>query len=180
MSDEIQAPAPRRTGRPRKYAPGEEPKRIGPHSRKRVAELEAERARLAAEVDALKKGQASAVKAAAAAAREPERSEPPLSLVTLGPPPDDMMAAQSWAYRAVVLTLQEAMLDTGISAKERRKQIIQISGNLSKLMPDARRWETEKLIREDRAEIERKERAKRGAKLEPLPPRPRPAGATRP
>lgn len=183
MSDEVQEeatqPAAKKgRGRPRKHEPGAAPKKPGPRSRKKMADLEAERARLAAEIEALKKGQAAAIKAAAAP-KEPERSAPPLSLVNLGAPPSDMMEAQSWAYRAVVLTMHEAMVDTGISARERRKQIIQISGNLSKLMPDARRWETEKLIREDRAEIERKERAKRGAKLEPLPPRPRPAGAPR-
>lgn len=158
MTDEA-APPPAPPAPKKKRKPG-------PHSRAKLRELKAEIAAREAEIARLKN--------APVAAPPPPAKEPPLeSVVQLGAPPADPMEAQAWAYRAVLFTMHGAMTDDKLSERDRRKIVVQLGGTLTKLMPDARRWETERLIREDRAAIERKAKAS-GAKLEPRPPKRKP------
>jgi hypothetical protein len=94
---------------------------------------------------------------------------PPAALVELGLPPADPLAAQEWLYRANILSAHDAMNDSTISAKERRRELRTISASASRLMPDARRWQAEQLILSNQKELEAKAKSKRGAKLEPAP-----------
>lgn len=86
----------------------------------------------------------------------------------LGEVPEDPMAAQHWLFRANVLSAQDALRDDSISAAARRKELRTISMSSSHLMPDARRWESEQLIKKYREELEGPARAKQGATLQEL------------
>lgn len=98
-------------------------------------------------------------------------SAPPAELAALGAPPDDALAAQAWAHRAVILTMYDAARDTQLPPRERRKELRVLAASAAKLMPNARRWEAEQLIKSDRADLEQRESTKHGARLEPRPAR---------
>lgn len=83
----------------------------------------------------------------------------------LGPVPEDPLAAQYWLYRANVMSAHGALKDNTISEATRRKELRTISASASRLMPDARRWEAEQIVKKHRAELEAKATAKTGAKL---------------
>lgn len=121
--------------------------------------------------DAISEGKPMAE--AAALVKPVEKAAPPPDrLVSLGePPPNDSLGANKWAHDAVIWALHDVMNDPNISSALRRKEIRVLAASAAKLIPHARLWEAEQLIREDRRQLEQKERAKRGAKLEPRPPR---------
>lgn len=111
-----------------------------------------------------------------------ERASPvPEWVATLGPVPEDPLAAQYWLYRANVMSAHGALKDDTISEATRRKELRTISASASRLMPDARRWEAEQLVKKHRAELEAKATAKAGAKLVDVdddPPDPAPPAST--
>lgn len=98
-------------------------------------------------------------------------SAPPQELQNLGMPPDDPLASQTWMYQALVLSAYDVVRDPKISPRERRKELRTISASAAKLFPRARMHQAEQLIMSDRAELERKSRERRGAKLERRPSR---------
>lgn len=104
---------------------------------------------------------------------------PPPRIVALGMPPADPLAANAWAHDAVIWALHDVMNDTQISSQNRRKEIRTLAASAAKLIPHARLWEAEQLVRAHRARLEEKESKKRGAKLEPRPPRPTAASGAR-
>lgn len=96
-------------------------------------------------------------------------SKPPETLVDLGPPPEDALAAQAWLHRAMVLSAADAMLDTEISAATRRRELRTIAIAADKLVPNRDLWEARELIKRDREALEQRARARTGAKLEGAP-----------
>lgn len=98
-------------------------------------------------------------------------SQPPLALREFKTPPSDPLQANAELHRMLVLSAYDAATDETITARERRKEIRTITAAAAKLMPDARRWEAEQLIKADRRELEQRSADKRGAKLVPLPKR---------
>lgn len=94
---------------------------------------------------------------------------PPAALADFKTPPTDPLEANAELHRMLVISAYDAATDEGISPRERRKEIRTITASAAKLMPDARRWQAEQLIKEDRRELEKKASEKRGAKLEPRP-----------
>lgn len=151
-------------GRPRKHPPGT--KRIGPKARAKVKQLRAE-------ADRITKGLPTP-----AAPAQPPPSEPPLTLVTLGPPPGDALGAQNWAHRATILTMHHTMNDSTISERERRKEIRTLATAAAKLMPTSRVWEAEQAIKKFQAEIDKKQSEKGEPEAVPMPP-PRRSNAPR-
>lgn len=94
---------------------------------------------------------------------------PPQSIVDLGAPPDDPLAAQAWLHKVLIASAADAAIDPDISAKERRKELRTISAAAAKLVPHSRLFEAEQMIKRDRAMLEAKTRTKQGAKLRPIP-----------
>ena len=95
-------------------------------------------------------------------------SAPPATLAEFTNAPTDPLEAQAQLHRMLVLTAYDAATDVNISPRERRKELRTITSAAAKLLPDARRWEAEQLIKADRAAIEQRASEKRGAKLERL------------
>lgn len=100
---------------------------------------------------------------------EPPPAPPPQSLIDLGDPPTDPLAAQEWLHRAMILSAADAAVDHKISARERRKELRTISTAAAKLLPHARLYQAEQLIKRDRLELETRQRARSGAQLERRP-----------
>lgn len=96
-------------------------------------------------------------------------SSPPPELTALGSPPDDPLEAQAWLHRVMVLSAFDAARDTRISDRERRRELRTISSSAAKLLPHAKLWEAVKLIKADRAELDAKQRGRRGAAVVALP-----------
>lgn len=97
---------------------------------------------------------------------------PPESMVSLGPPPRNAMAAAKWAYELLMLQAHETMLDPDLTQSSRRKEVRVILASAAKHMTDAMRYDTMRMIEEDRAVLEKRKRGKAAAKLVA-----RPAGA---
>jgi hypothetical protein len=91
----------------------------------------------------------------------------PATLVQLGAPPDDTLEAEKYLLRANMINAHEVINDPTLSPKDRWRWIQTISETVHKLVPKARIYEAEQVIKSDRADIER--RKPRGAKLEPAP-----------
>jgi len=96
-------------------------------------------------------------------------SSPPPELTALGSPPDDPLEAQAWLHRVMILSAFDAARDTRISDRERRRELRTISSSAAKLLPHAKLWEAVKLIKADRAELDAKQRGRRGAAVVALP-----------
>lgn len=96
-------------------------------------------------------------------------SPPPAALVQLGDPPKDPLAAQEWLHRAMILSAHDAMIDENISPATRRKELRTISAAAAKLLPHARLYQAEQLIKSDRDELERRRVQRAGATLERRP-----------
>jgi hypothetical protein len=96
-------------------------------------------------------------------------SAPPPGLIELGDPPSDSLAAQAWLHRAMIVSAHDAMNDSTISASTRRRELRTIATAAEKLMPDARRYEAEQLIKRDAAEIESRRKARARAAAERRP-----------
>lgn len=79
-------------------------------------------------------------------------------------------------HKMLIASLHDAAVDPSISSTVRRKEMRTISAAAAKLMPRARLWEAEQLIKRDRKELEEL-KTRRGAKLEARPPRPPATGA---
>lgn len=94
---------------------------------------------------------------------------PPKSIVDLGSPPEDPLAAQAWLHKVLIASAADAAIDPDISAKERRRELRTISAAAAKLVPDVRRYEAEQTVLRARKSLEAKVRAKQGAKLRPIP-----------
>lgn len=101
----------------------------------------------------------------AAEAPPPDRAS--AELVALGEPPADPLAAQAWLHRAMVKATRDAILDPNLSAADRRKELRAFAKVAATLLPDARRFEAEELIKAKLMPAEMK-RA-RGPELEPIP-----------
>jgi hypothetical protein len=99
-----------------------------------------------------------------------EPSEPPPTMVALGPPPLSERESQRWGHRLLMLQVHDTMLDNTISRATRRKEVRTILAAASRLYPDAARAEVASIIDEDRAQLAARQRAKAKAKLEPRPP----------
>lgn len=99
-----------------------------------------------------------------------EQRPAPQTLVQLGAPPDDTLEAEKYLLRANMINAHEVINDEKLSPKERWRWIQTISETVHKLVPKARIYEAEQVIKADRADIER--RKARGAKLEPAPAAP--------
>lgn len=97
----------------------------------------------------------------------------PESMRNLGPPPDDAMAQASWARKLLMLQAWETTLDSKLSQSLRRKEIRSILRDAARHMTDAARYDTKKLIEEQRQQTEARRRGRAAAKTEKLP-----AGAT--
>lgn len=133
----------------------------------RVAKLELEVAALREQLEAAKRKHAAELEAARA--RNPPPAAPPAEIANLPAPPGDPLAAQVYAYQVMMLSLHDAAKDTTISARERRKELRTIAASAAKLMPRARLHQAEQLVLNDRAELQKKARDRRGAKLEKMP-----------
>jgi hypothetical protein len=96
-------------------------------------------------------------------------SKPPQSIVDLGSPPDDPLAAQAWLHKVLIMSAADAAIDPEISAATRRRELRTIAAAAAKLMPDTRRYEAEQTVLRHRRNLEAKVRAKQGAKLRPIP-----------
>jgi len=96
---------------------------------------------------------------------------PPQEIIALGEPPIDAMDAQSYAHRALVLSMYDAARDERLSPRERRKELRSLAYAVARLMPQARLREAERLVLDDQRELEVRRASKRvGAKLEAIPP----------
>jgi len=113
--------------------------------------------------------EADALPAAPAAPRAEEPSQPPQELVDLGAPPKEPAKAQQWLYQAMLISARLAMLDTTISQATRRRELRTIAASAAKLFPDAERARILEEINRDRSELDRKKRARVGAKVEKRP-----------
>lgn len=91
----------------------------------------------------------------------------PRDLIALGEPPEDTLEAEKYLLRANMINAREVMVDATLKTKERWKWILEISETVHKLVPKARIYEAESVIKQDRADIER--RKSRGAELVPAP-----------
>lgn len=136
-----------------------------PKRRKPGPKARAKAKRLRAEAERLTKGLP-----ATSAPAQPPPSKPPLTLVSLGAPPDDALGAQNWAHRATILAMHHTMNDPLINERERRKEIRTLATAAAKLMPTSRVWEAEQLIKKWQADIERKQSEKGEPPAEPAPP----------
>jgi hypothetical protein len=96
---------------------------------------------------------------------------PPKSLKDLGPPPDDPLAQQAYLYKMLVLSAADVANDGDLSPRERRKELRVISAAAQKLMPRSRLHQAEQLVLQNKDDLEKKARDRRGAKLEKLPKR---------
>lgn len=105
----------------------------------------------------------------AARLRNPPATAPPTAIADMPPPPEDPLAAQAYAHHMLMMMLHNAATDTKISDRERRKEMRTIAASAAKLMPRARLHAAEQRVLRQVAELERKARDRRGAKLEPLP-----------
>lgn len=99
-----------------------------------------------------------------------EASEPPESLVALGPPPSSERASQRWAHRLLMLQAYEVAKDPTISNLTRVKRVCAILASAARMFPDAARAELADIIDEDRRQLEDRRRAKARAKMEARPP----------
>lgn len=96
-------------------------------------------------------------------------SKPPQTIVDLGAPPDDPLAAQAWLHKVLIMSAADAAIDPEISAATRRRELRTIAAAAAKLMPDTRRYEAEQTVLKARRALEAKVRAKQGAKLRKVP-----------
>lgn len=101
-------------------------------------------------------------------ADQPSRP-PPAEILDLGNPPSDPLEAQHWAYRITIASMADAARDADLSPRERRKEIRTIGAAAARLLPNASIAEAVAMIKADRAELEAKQRARGGAKLEARP-----------
>jgi hypothetical protein len=98
---------------------------------------------------------------------------PPASMVDLGAPPDDAMAAERWAHQLLMRQAHDAMMDASMSQERRRKEVRVILAAAAKHMNDAMRYDVAQIIARDKAETENRKRAKAAAKLQKVgAPRP--------
>lgn len=91
---------------------------------------------------------------------------PPTALAEFTTPPSDPLKANAELHRMLVVSAYDAASDPELSPRERRKEIRTITASAARLLPDARRWEAEQMIKSDRADIEKKASERRTAKLE--------------
>jgi membrane-bound lytic murein transglycosylase B len=124
-----------------------------------------------------KKRQPTAKKAAAPIAtpakpidKSATPAPPPKGLLELGETPDDPLAAQALIHKALLISFFDAAKDPDLSARERRKEMRTIAASAAKVFPDARRWEATQMIKQHQAALDNA-KARRGAKLEPVPPK---------
>jgi hypothetical protein len=96
----------------------------------------------------------------------PKPAPPPESMVALGPPPAEAIAASKWAYQLLMLQAHETMLDPLLSQQERRKQVREILAGAAKHMTDAMRYDAKVAIERQRSELEDRKRNRASAKLE--------------
>lgn len=97
-------------------------------------------------------------------------SPPPASMIALGAPPEDAMAAAKWAHRVLMLQAYETLVDNGLSEPQRRKEIRTIMRDAAKHLTDAARYDIKMLILKQREEIEDRKRQRAAAELKKLPP----------
>ena len=96
-------------------------------------------------------------------------SKPPQSILDLGAPPPDPLAAQAWLHKVLIASAADAAIDPDISPATRRKELRTISAAAAKLVPHSRLYEAEQLILNDRKQLEAKVRSRVSAKLKPIP-----------
>lgn len=82
----------------------------------------------------------------------------------------DPLEGNALAHTALLATMRDVLADVNLSPAARRKELRTIAAAAKDLLPDARRYEAEQIILQDRRELEQKARARRGAKLEAAPP----------
>lgn len=106
---------------------------------------------------------------------------PPSAVLALGSPPTDPLAAEAWMHALMVAQLHDAAVDPKLTPALRRKEVRTIAASVAKLMPRARLYEAEQLIKSDRKSLD-EAKARRVAKLEPRPKRggPSSSGAAEP
>lgn len=104
-----------------------------------------------------------------AKASESKADPVPKSLEQFKDPPSDPLHAQAELYRMLVLSAYDAARDPDLSAEDRRKELRTITAAAAKLFPESRRWEVEKLIRQDREAIDKRASEKAGGSIEIMP-----------
>lgn len=130
---------------------------------------------------------ARALAAAPPAPPPPEPGTIPGAPTAKHPPPPELVAiadelakvtdplqGNALAHKALLASMKDVLLDESLTPTARRKELRTIAAAAKELLPDSRRWEVDQLIKQDRAEVEAKARARRGAPLEPVPLEPVP------
>jgi hypothetical protein len=106
---------------------------------------------------------------------------PPAVIAEVGAPPaDDPLAMQAWMHKMLVASMSDIAKDKDLSPRERRKELRTTAAAAAKLMPRARLQHAEQLVLKQLADLEQKQRDRRGAKLEKLPRPAPPAPALEP
>lgn len=105
-----------------------------------------------------------------AAAAPPEK--PADSVVALGPPPADSMAAAKWAYTMCMRLAHETFNNQSLSSKDREARVLKILSGAAKHMTDAMRFDVSEMIRKDREDLDRRRRYQAAAETEARPPAP--------
>ncbi len=81
----------------------------------------------------------------------------------------DPLQGNALAHKALLATMADVLADASLTPAARRKELRVIAAAAKDLLPDARRWEVDQLIKQDQRALEAKSRQRRGAKLEPVP-----------
>jgi hypothetical protein len=76
-----------------------------------------------------------------------------VQLRDLGPPPEDSLAVNEWAFRALAMTMYQAMEDNSLSEVDRRKEVRETASAMRGLIPQARLRAAEDAIQGDKAEL---------------------------
>lgn len=82
--------------------------------------------------------------------------------------PDDPLAAMAVLQRMLVQSAREAVLDTDLTPRERRKELRTISVAADRLVPKSRLFEAEQIVLKEKRKLESRDRHRGGAKLQPL------------
>lgn len=102
---------------------------------------------------------------------KPEKAAPaPQSMIDLGPPPADSMAAERWAHQMLMRQAYETMRDPDLPQSTRRKEVRVILAAAAKHMTDAMRYDVAQLILAERKQLEDRKRARAAAKPEKRSP----------
>ncbi len=97
---------------------------------------------------------------------------PPPELVAIGNElraVKDPLQGNALAHRALLASMADILIDESLTPAQRRKELRTTAAAAKDLLPDARRAEVDRLIKEDRQILEAKSRQRKGAKLEPVP-----------